>query len=48
MHCCKHLGERVMAHICEGQVVELHIRVALLNRFSPLGRPPANAVTALV
>ena len=35
MHCFKRLGERVMARTFERQVVELHIRVALLNRFSP-------------
>ena len=39
MHCFKRLGERVMARTFERQVVELHVRVALLNRFSQLGRP---------
>jgi hypothetical protein len=37
MHCFKRLGERVMARTFERQVTELHIRVALLNRFSQLG-----------
>jgi hypothetical protein len=39
MHCFKRLGERVMARTFERPVVELHVRVALLNRFSQLGRP---------
>lgn len=39
MNCFKRLGERVMARTFERQVTELHIRVALLNRFSQLGRP---------
>lgn len=39
MHCFKRLGERVMARTFERQVVELHVRVALLNRFTQLGRP---------
>lgn len=39
MNCFKRLGERVMARTFERQVTELHVRVALLNRFSQLGRP---------
>ena len=39
MHCFKRQGERVMARTFERQVVELHVRVAWLNRFSQLGRP---------
>ena len=39
MNCFKRLGERVMARTFERQVTELHIRVALLNRFSQLGHP---------
>jgi Transposase DDE domain len=38
MHGFKRLGERVMARTFERQVVELHVRVALLNRFTQLGR----------
>ena len=38
MHCFKRLSERVMARTFERQVTELHIRVALLNRFTQLGR----------
>ena len=44
MNCFKRLGERVMARTFERQVTELHIRVALLNRFSQLGRPVTVAV----
>ncbi|WCM95493.1 IS5 family transposase [Acidovorax sp. GBBC 1281] len=47
MHCFKRLGERVMARTFERQVVELHVRVALLNRFSQLGRPETVAVAAV-
>ena len=47
MHCFKRLGERVMARTFDRQVVELHIRVALLNRFSQLGRPETVAVVAV-
>lgn len=44
MNCFKRLGERVMARTFERQVTELYIRVALLNRFSQLGRPVTVAV----
>ena len=47
MHCFKRLGERVMARTFERQVVELHIRVALLNRLSQLGRPQTVPVAAV-
>ena len=46
MHCFKRLGERVMARTFERQVVELHVRVALLNRFTQLGRPTTASVAA--
>ena len=39
MYCFKRLGERVMARTFERQDTELHVRVALLNRFTQLGRP---------
>lgn len=39
MHCFMRLCERVVACMFERQVVELHVRVALLNRFTQLGRP---------
>lgn len=47
MHCFKRLGERVMARTFERQVTELHVRVALLNRFTQLGRPTTVPVAAM-
>jgi IS5 family transposase len=39
MRCFKRLGERVNARLFNSQVAELHIRAALLNRFTHLGTP---------
>ena len=39
MNCIKRLGERVMSRTFERQVNELHIRAAILNRFTELGCP---------
>jgi len=47
MHGFKCLGECVMARTFECQVVELHVRVALLNRFTQLGRPTTVPVAAM-
>ncbi len=51
MPCFKRLGERVIASTFEpqvvGLVVELHVRVALLNRFTQLGRPTTAPVAAM-
>ena len=47
VHGFKRLGERVMARTFERQVVELHVRVALLNRFTQLGRPTTVPVAAM-
>lgn len=44
MNCIKRLGARVMARGFESQVNELHIRAAILNRFTELGRPQTVAV----
>lgn len=44
MNCIKRLGERVMSRTFERQVNELHIRAAILNRFTELGRPQTAAV----
>lgn len=44
MNCIKRLGERVMARSFESQVNELHIRAAILNRCTELGRPQTAAV----
>ncbi|MDO4969369.1 MAG: IS5/IS1182 family transposase, partial [Comamonadaceae bacterium] len=40
----KRLGERVMSRTFERQVNELHIRAAILNRFTELCRPQTAAV----
>ena len=47
MYCFKRLGERVMARTFERQVVELHVRLALLNSFTQLGRPTTAPVLAM-
>ncbi len=51
IHGFKRLGERVMARTFEcqvaGQMVALHVRAALLNRFTQLGRPTAVPVAAM-
>ncbi len=44
MNCIKRLGERVMSRTFERQVNELHIRAAILNKFTELGRPQTVAV----
>jgi len=47
MYCFKRLGERVMARTFERQVVELHVRVKLLNCFTQIGCPTTMAVRAM-
>lgn len=37
--CFKRLGERIMVRDFDRQVAEIHIRAALLNRFTRLGTP---------
>ena len=44
MHGFKRFGERVMARPFERHVVELHVRVANLSRFSQIGDPQTVAV----
>jgi hypothetical protein len=44
MHCVKLLGQRLMARDFDRQVAELHIRVAVLNRFTALGIPVTKAM----
>ena len=39
MPCFKRLGQRLMARTFERQVVEVHVRVGLLDRFMALGTP---------
>ena len=41
------VGERVKARTWERQGVELHVRVALLNRFTQLERPTTVSVAAM-
>lgn len=47
MHGFKRLCERVMTRTFERQVAELHVWVALLNRFIQLGRPTTVPVVAV-
>jgi hypothetical protein len=44
MHCVKLLGQRLMARDFDRQVAELHVRVAVLNRFTALGIPVTEAM----
>lgn len=44
MHCIKRLVERVMSRTFDRPVNELHIRAAIVNRFTELGRPQTGAV----
>ena len=39
MHCIKLLGDKLSARSFQSQVNEIHTRVAVLNRFTELGRP---------
>ena len=44
INCIKRLGKRVISRTFERQVNELHIRAAILNSFTELGRPQTVAV----
>ena len=44
MPCLKLLGERLMARTFDRQTTELHIRAAVLNRFTRLGTPETQRV----
>ncbi len=44
MNCFKQLDERVMPRTFERQAKELHIRAAILNWFTELGRPQTVAM----
>ena len=37
MRCLKAFGERIMARDPDRQTAEIHIRIALMNRFNALG-----------
>ena len=39
MHCIKLLGDKLCSRNFDSQVNELHARVAVLNKFTELGRP---------
>ena len=39
MHCIELLGDKLSARRFDSQVNEIHARVAVLNRFTELGRP---------
>ena len=44
MHCIKLLGDRFSARRFDNQVNEIHARVAVLNKFTELGRPHTQVV----
>ncbi|ENU26362.1 hypothetical protein F992_02439 [Acinetobacter modestus] len=44
MHCIKLLGDKLNARKFEIQVNEIHARVAVLNKFTELGRPNTQVV----
>ena len=44
MRCLKLMGERLMARSFSRQTTELHVRAALLNRFTRLGTPTTQRV----
>lgn len=37
MRCLKACGARIVARDPDRQTIEIHVRVALMNRFDPLG-----------
>ena len=45
MHCIKLLGDKLSARNFYSQVNEIHARVAVLNKFTELGRPHTQVVT---
>ena len=45
MHCIKLLGDKLTARNFASQVNEIHARVAVLNKFTELGRPHTQVVT---
>ena len=47
MHDFKRLGARVMVRTFERRVAQVHVRVALLNRFTQLGRPATVPVAVM-
>ena len=45
MHCIKLLGDRLHSRNFQSQVNEIHARIAVLNKFTELGRPHTQVVT---
>lgn len=45
MYCIKLLGHKLTARCFPSQVNEIHARVAMLNKFTELGRPHTQVVT---
>ncbi len=45
MHCIKLLGDKLSARNFQSQVNEIHARVAVLNKFTELGRPHSRVVS---
>jgi len=45
MHCIKLLGDKLSARNFQSQVNEVHARIAILNKFTELGRPHTQVVT---
>ena len=45
MHCIKLLGDKLSARNFQSQVNEVHARIAILNKFTELGRPHTKVVT---
>lgn len=45
MHCIKLLSDKLSARNFESQINEIHARVAVLNKFTELGRPNTQVVT---
>ncbi|TPT46893.1 IS5/IS1182 family transposase, partial [Acinetobacter baumannii] len=45
MHCIKLLGDKLTARSLPSQVNEIHVRIAVLNKFTELGRPHTQVVT---
>jgi hypothetical protein len=45
MHCIKLLGDKLNARNFDSQVKEIHARVAVLNKFTILGRPHTQVAT---
>ncbi|MDI9757213.1 IS5/IS1182 family transposase, partial [Acinetobacter baumannii] len=45
MHCIKLLGDKLTARRFPSQVNEIHARMAVLNKFTELGRPHTQVVS---